>query len=331
MAPLTRCRADEGRVPNELMLTYYVQRSGAGLIFTEATSVSARGVGYPDTPGIWNEAQMEGWKKIVSAVHAAGGRIALQLWHVGRISDPVYLDGLLPVAPSAIAPEGHVSLVRPEKPFVTPHALTTEEIAATIDDYRNAARLSKQAGFDGVLIHAANGYLIDQFLQSSSNHRDDEYGGNIAARCRFLNEVVEAVAESWDPGLIGVHLAPRCDTHGMGDEDPRALFTHVALEMKARGVGYLSAREHHEQPALGPAIKEVFGGPFVANEKFTRETAIRAVESGDADAVAFGRDYIANPDLPERLFRDSSLNEPDPSTFYGGGSEGYTDYPELED
>src|SRR6185295_5214573 len=215
MAPLTRTRASAGRVPNNLMRDYYVQRAGAGLIFTEATSVTPMGVGYPDTPGIWSPEQVEGWRMVVDAVHEAGGRIALQLWHVGRISDPVYLDGALPVAPSAIAAEGHVSLVRPQKPYVTPRALETAELPGIVEAYRRGAENALAAGFDAVEIHGANGYLLDQFLQDSSNHRTDKYGGPIENRARLMLEVADACIDVWGPGRVGMHLAPRCDAHGM--------------------------------------------------------------------------------------------------------------------
>lgn len=331
MAPLTRCRAGEGRVPTDLMATYYAQRSSAGMIFSEATAVSPRGVGYPDTPGIWSRDQVEGWRKVTSAVHDAGGRIALQLWHVGRISHPMYLDGLPPVAPSPIAARGHVSLVRPETRYPVPHALTQEEISAVVQEFRTGAANAKEAGFDGVLIHAANGYLIDQFLQDHSNHRLDGYGGSIANRSRFLLEIADALSYVWEPGRIGVHLAPRGDTHDMGDSAPRALFTHVARELGRRSIGYLSLREHHEDPPLGPSLKKAFGGPLVANESFSRTTAEQALGSGQADAVAFGRLFIANPDLPARFLGRRRLNQPDPATFYGADgmdpAAGYTDYP----
>ncbi|MBB5353283.1 2,4-dienoyl-CoA reductase-like NADH-dependent reductase (Old Yellow Enzyme family) [Haloferula luteola] len=334
MAPLTRCRTGDERVPNALTAEYYAQRSSAGLIFSEATSVSPRGVGYPGTPGIWSAEQTEGWRQVTDAVHQAGGRISLQLWHVGRISHPSYLSGQLPVAPSAIAASGHVSLIRPLTPFPTPHALTLSEIAATLDDYRTAAANAHAAGFDGVMIHAANGYLIDQFLQDATNHRTDEYGGTLDHRLRFLLEVVAAVAESWESGRIGVHLAPRGDTHDMGDSDPKTLFGAVASALSGR-VGYLSAREHHEAEALGPFLKQTFGGPFVANEKFTAESAENALASGIADAVAFGKAFISNPDLPERFARGAELTPPNPATFYftgeGDPRTGYTDYPALTD
>ena len=217
MAPLTRCRANVGRVPNDLMVEYYRQRASAGLIITEATSVSPMGVGYPATPGIWSDEQVAGWQKITTAVHQAGGRIMLQLWHVGRISDPHYLDGALPVAPSAIAAQGHVSLLRPKQAYVTPRALATEEIAGIVDAYRLGAQNAKKAGFDGVEIHGANGYLLDQFLQDGSNQRTDQYGGSIENRARLMLEVTDAVVSVWGAGRVGMHLAPRADAHSMGD------------------------------------------------------------------------------------------------------------------
>lgn len=335
MAPLTRCRAGEGRVPGELNAEYYAQRSSSGLIISEATSVSPRGVGYPATPGIWSEDQIEGWRGVTRAVHAAGGRIFLQLWHVGRISDPLYLDGDLPVAPSAVAAGGHVSLVRPEKAFVTPHALTVGEIAGVVEDFRRGAENAREAGFDGVEIHAANGYLIDQFLQDSTNRRNDDYGGSIANRMRFLLEVVDAVTSVWEPGRVGVHLAPRGDAHDMGDSDPEALFLEVARQLGSRRLAFLCAREHHHEPALGPRMREAFGGVFIANEQFDLESAEKALSESSADAVAFGQAFIANPDLVERFAGRASLNEPDPSTYYFTGSgdpaHGYTDYPTLEE
>ena len=330
MAPLTRCRASAGRVPNEMMAEYYTQRAAFGLILTEATAVTPKGVGYPDTPGIWSAEQVEGWKQVTRSVHDAGGRILLQLWHVGRISDPMYLDGGLPVAPSAVQPAGHVSLVRPEKPFVTPRALEASEIPGVVEEFRKGAENAKAAGFDGVEIHAANGYLIDQFLQDSTNKRTDEYGGSIENRTRFLLEVTDAVISVWGADRVGVHLAPRGDAHDMGDSDPAALFTHVAAELGKRGIAFLCARESHDKPAIGPAIKEAFGGVFIANEKFTADSAREALERGVADAVAFGVPAIANPDLVDRFQRGAPLNDPNPSTFYGAGPEGYTDYPFLE-
>lgn len=329
LAPLTRTRASEGRVPNAMMREYYVQRASAGMILTEATSVTPMGVGYPDTPGIWSEEQVAGWKSITDAVHAAGGIILLQLWHVGRVSHPSYLDGELPVAPSAIAPEGHVSLVRPKANYVVPRALELSEIPGVIEAYRKGAINAKRAGFDGVEIHGANGYLLDQFLQDSTNKRTDTYGGPIENRARLMLEVVDAAIEVWGADRVGLHLAPRGDAHTMGDSNARETFGHIAREMRKRGIAFICAREYSGADALGPTLKQEFGGVFIANEKFTKETAEAAIAEGLADAVAFGQLFIANPDLPERFAKDAPLNTPDSSTFYSSGPKGYTDYPTL--
>ncbi len=329
MAPLTRCRASAGRVPNDLMVEYYTQRAGFGLIITEATSVTPQGVGYPDTPGIWSDEQVVGWKKVTDSVHAAGGRIILQLWHVGRVSDPIYLNGDLPVAPSAVQPAGHVSLVRPEKAFVTPRALELEEIPGIIEAYRKGAENAKLAGFDGVEIHGANGYLLDQFLQDSTNRRTDSYGGPIENRARLMLEVTDAVVSVWGADRVGMHLAPRADAHDMGDSDRLATFTHVASELGKRGIAFICTREAEGADSISPALKAAFGGPYIANEKFTRESADAIIASGTADAVAFGVPAIANPDLVARFANGSPLNPPNPATFYGSGPEGYTDYQAL--
>lgn len=335
MAPLTRCRADAGRVPNDLMREYYVQRASAGMILSEATSVTPMGVGYPDTPGVWSREQVDGWKRITQAVHEAGGRILLQLWHVGRISHPSYLNGELPVAPSAIAAQGHVSLVRPKAPYPVPRALETSELPGIVEAYRQGAKNAQEAGFDGVEIHGANGYLLDQFLQTSSNRRTDEYGGSIENRARLMLEVTDAVVEVWGANRVGMHLAPRGDSHGMGDTDLTATFGYVARELGKRNLAFLCARESVEGAfRLGPDLKRTFqdagGGAYIANEGFTREEAMRVLAAGEADAVAFGREFIANPDLPRRLELDAPLNEPDSSTFYAQGAHGYTDYPALQ-
>ena len=327
MAPLTRSRADEGRVPNALMAEYYRQRATAGLILSEATAVTPMGVGYADTPGIWSDEQIEGWKATTKAVHDEGGLIFLQLWHVGRISAPMFLDGETPVSASAIRPEGHVSLVRPKQEYVTPRALETDEIAGVVEAYRQGAENAKKAGFDGVEIHAANGYLIDQFLQDHSNQRSDAYGGSIENRARFLVEIADAIIPVWGADRVGVHLAPRGDSHDMGDSDAKALFTHVAREMGARGIAFLCLREYPGPDSLLGDIRAAFGGPVIANEGLTREVAEKLVESGQADAAAFGRDFIATPDLPARFRADVPLNEQDAATFYVGGARGYTDYP----
>ena len=331
MAPLTRCRASEGRVPNALMAEYYAQRASAGLILTEATSVMPMGVGYPDTPGIWSAEQIEGWQRVTEAVHAAGGRIFMQLWHVGRVSHPDYLDGALPVAPSALAPEGHVSLLRPKRDYVVPRALETEEIPAIVEAYRQGAINAKAAGFDGVELHGANGYLLDQFLQDSTNRRTDRYGGSIENRARLLLEVTDAAIGVWGAGRVGVHLAPRCDAHTMGDSDPLATFSFVARELGRRKIAFIFARESQASPRLGPALKSAFGGVYIANEGLTRDMAEALINAGEADAVAFGKDFIANPDLPARLLKNAPLNPAQPESFHGYGRsnpvEGYTDYP----
>ena len=330
MAPLTRCRASEGRVPNTMMAEYYAQRASAGLIISEATSVTSMGVGYPNTPGIWSDAQVEGWKLVTDAVHKAGGRILLQLWHVGRVSDPVYLDGELPVAPSAIAPSGHVSLIRPEKAFVTPRALELDEIPKIIEAFRKGTENAKAAGFDGVEIHGANGYLLDQFLQDSTNTRTDEYGGPIENRARLMLEVVDAVTGVWRADRVGLHLAPRCDAHGMGDSDPAATFSYIARETGRRKLAFLFAREGKEEPRIGPMMKKLFDGPFIANQQLTQEDGESMLDAGEADAISWGQQFIANPDLPRRFEDGAELNEPNPETFYGDGPVGYTDYPFLD-
>lgn len=329
MAPLTRCRADEGRVPNALMKEYYVQRASAGLIISEATAVDPMGVGYPDTPGIWSDEQVAGWRQITAAVHQAGGRILLQLWHVGRISHPFYLDGELPVAPSAIAAEGHVSLLRPKQPYPVPRALDLAEIPAIVDAYRKGAANAKAAGFDGVEIHGANGYLLDQFLQDRANKRTDAYGGSIENRARLMLDVADAVVGVWGPGRVGMHLAPRGDSHSMGDSNPTATFGYVARELGRRKLAFICTREYAASDWISPGLKKAFGGAWIANEGFTPETAAEIVRDGVADAVAFGKSYIANPDLTDRIAKHAKLNEPDPSTFYGLGPKGYTDYPVL--
>ncbi|PTX05866.1 alkene reductase [Achromobacter mucicolens] len=329
MAPLTRQRASAGRVPNDLMVEYYTQRAGAGMILTEATAVTPQGVGYADTPGLWSPEQVKGWRKVTSAVHDKGSVIVAQLWHVGRISDPMFLDGELPVAPSAIAAKGHVSHVRPKRAYVTPRALETAEIPGVVEAYRHGAQMAMEAGFDGVEVHAANGYLLDQFLQDSTNHRTDQYGGSIENRARLLLEVVDACVAVWGAGRVGVHLSPRADAHDMGDSDLPSLFGYVARELGKRGIAFLCAREHEGPDSLAPMMKAEFGGVFIANEGYTRETAEAAVAAGRADAVAFGVPYIATPDLAERLQQNAPLNTPNPATFYASGPEGYTDYPAM--
>jgi 2,4-dienoyl-CoA reductase-like NADH-dependent reductase (Old Yellow Enzyme family) len=328
LAPLTRTRASAGRVPNAMMAEYYRQRAGAGLMLTEATSVTPMGVGYPDTPGIWSPEQVEGWKLVTHAVHEAGGRILLQLWHVGRISDPSYLSGPLPVAPSAIAAQGHPSLLQPIRPYVTPRALQREEIPGVALAYRLGAENAQRAGFDGVEIH---GYLLDQFLQDSTNRRTDDYGGSVENRARLMLEVTDAVVSVWGANRVGMHLAPRGDVYSMGDSNPAATFGYVAEQLGRRGLAFIAARESVGPGRLGPELKRRFGGIYIANEGFSLETANQALAAGEADAVAFGKLFIANPDLPKRFALGLALNTPDPSTFYGSGPRGYTDYPAIDD
>jgi len=329
MAPLTRARATETRIPNDLMASYYRERARAGLILTEATSVTPMGIGYADTPGIWSKEQVEGWKKVTKAVHDEGGKIFMQLWHVGRISHSSFLNGEKPVAPSAIKANGHVSLVRPITEYETPRALEVDEIKEIVEAYRQGAINAKEAGFDGVEIHAANGYLIDQFLQDSTNKREDSYGGSIENRSRFLLEVTDAAISVWGADRVGIHLAPRADAHDMGDSDLLGLFSHVVKELDKREVAFIFTREYQAEDSLTPKLRELFSGVFIGNEKYTREMADQAIESGLVDAVSFGLPFIANPDLVKRFEIGAPLNEVNPETLYAKGEEGYTDYPHL--
>jgi hypothetical protein len=311
------------------MAEYYSQRASAGLIISEATVVDRMGVGYEATPGIWSDEQVGGWKIVTKAVHNVGGRIALQLWHVGRISDPSLLGGQPPVSASAIAAKGHVSLLRPERPYPLPRALETEEIPGIINAFRKGAANAKAAGFDGVEIHGANGYLLDQFLQDSTNKRTDAYGGSLENRARLMLEITDAVIEVWGADRVGMHLAPRCDNQDMGDSDRLATFTFVARELGKRGIAFICAREAQQEDSIGPAIHKAFSGVYIANENFTYETAERALSDGITDAVAFGKAFIANPDLVARFAAKAPLNAWDDKTFFGGGSKGYIDYPAL--
>jgi 2,4-dienoyl-CoA reductase-like NADH-dependent reductase (Old Yellow Enzyme family) len=331
MAPLTRMRAFDQRSPGPLNVEHYVQRASAGLILTEATSVSPQGVGYPNTPGLWSEKQVQGWSEVTAAVHAAGGLIVSQLWHVGRISDPVYLDGQKPVAPSAIAAGGNVSVLRPQKAFEVPRALETAELPGIIEDVRKGAANAKRAGFDGVELHAANGYLFDQFLHDGSNTRTDNYGGSIENRARFLLEAIDAILEVWPADRVGVHLNLMSSSHSMQDSDPRALFAYVAEQLDARKLAFIFGREAlgRGDAAIGPMARQKFRGAYIINEGLTVETAEAAIERGDADAASFGRLYIANPDLVERFRVKAPLNAVVAETIYGADATGYNDYPAL--
>jgi len=330
MAPLTRARAVGGaRVPNALMAEYYAQRSSAGLILSEATAVTPQGVGYADTPGLWSDEQVEGWKQVTAAVHAAGGVIFAQLWHVGRISDPSFLNGDAPVSASAIAADGHVSLLRPQRAYPVPRALDTEELAGIVAAYRLGAENAKKAGFDGVEIHGANGYLLDQFLQDKTNQRTDNYGGAIENRARLMLEVTDACIAVWGAGRVGMHLAPRRDSHDMGDSNPAATFGYVARELAKRKIAFICAREAVGEDSLGPLLKREFGGVYIANEKLDKQGAQALLDAGTADAIAFGKDFISNPDLPRRLQIDAPLTPWNAETFYAPAETGYTDYPAL--
>ncbi|MDD5037339.1 MAG: alkene reductase [Methylococcaceae bacterium] len=339
MAPLTRNRAGPGNVPQALNVEYYAQRASAGLIISEGAQVSPVGQGYPATPGIHSAEQIEGWQQVTAAVHERGGLIFLQLWHVGRISHPSLLpQGILPVAPSAVLPAGEAFTEEGMKPFVMPRSLASDEIAGIIEEYRQAARNAQQAGFDGVEIHAANGYLIDQFLRDGTNLRNDRYGGGLENRCRFLLEVTEAVVEVWGADRVGVRLSPVQPFNDMRDSNPQALFSYVAAALNAFDLVYLHVTEMgRDAPGLaGPffepgLLRGVWKGIYMTNSGYDRQRAIAAVAEGDADLVAFGVPFIANPDLVERFRRDAPLNLADPDSFYGGGAQGYTDYPFLED
>lgn len=336
MAPMTRSRAGEGLVPTETMATYYRQRASAGLIITEATQVSPQGVGYPSTPGIHTDEQVKGWKRVTAAVHEQGGRIYLQLWHVGRISHPsLQPGGTLPVAPSAIAPLGAVFTFEGPKDFVTPRALELDEIPGVVRQFEEGARRALEAGFDGVEIHGANGYLVDQFLRDGANQRTDVYGGPVENRARFLLEVTEAVVKVWGADRAGVRLSPLGDFNSMSDSDPEATFGYAAEQLGKLGIGYLHAvigaypaesREHR----MAQLLREKFKGTLMINGGFSQETGEAAVTSGLADFVSFGTLFLANPDLPERFAENVPLNEPDRATFYGGDHRGYIDYPMRE-
>ena len=331
MAPLTRSRASDDRVPTPMMAEYYAQRASAGLILSEATVISEEANGYLNTPGLFNDAQVEGWKQVTQAVHAQDGLIVAQLWHVGRVSHPDLLNGETPVSASNVQQKGYVSLLRPKREYVVPRPLAIAEIQSIIEQYKQAAIRAKAAGFDGVELHAANGYLIDQFLQSSTNLRDDQYGGSVENRARLLLEVVDALIEVWGAGRVGVHLAPRGDEHDMGDANPRETFGYALEELGKRKIAFFFTREYLADDSISAYMKQRSGGvPYIANMRLSREDAIELLASGKADAVSFGKAYIANPDLYERLLQDAPLNELKLENMIGSqAAEGYIDYPTL--
>jgi N-ethylmaleimide reductase len=337
MAPLTRSRANKDDAPYELNVKYYGQRATAGLIISEATQISRQGKGYAYTPGIHSEAQVAGWKKVTDAVHAKGGRIFLQLWHVGRISHPdLQENGALPVAPSAVKPEGKAFTEAGFVPFVTPRALELGEIPGIIGQYRVASENAKRAGFDGVEVHGANGYLLDQFLLDGTNKRTDAYGGSIENRARLLLEVTEAVVKVWGGDRVGVRLSPISPANDIADSNPEPVFSYVVEQLNRFGLAYLHLVEGTpgSSRAVSGAVdlqklRSLFKGLYVANNLIDRETALELRRTNAADLVAFGRPFISNPDLVQRLHLDAPLTPANYETFYGGGSKGYTDYPFL--
>ncbi len=340
MAPLTRSRAGSGDVPTPLMATYYAQRASAGLIISEASQISPQGKGYIQTPGIYSAEQVAGWKQVTDAVHAKGGKIVIQLWHVGRISHPaLQVDGALPVAPSAVTPKGWVFTGKGKEDMVAPRALELAEIPGIVADYKRAAENAKAAGFDGVEIHGANGYLIDQFLRDKTNLRTDIYGGSIENRARFLLEVTDAVLQVWDKDRVGVRLSPISPANDIDDSNPEPVFTYAVQQLAQRGIGFLHIVEGATGGPREPGrptdfdlgkLRALFPNTYIANNGYTREMAIEARAENRADLIAFGRPFISNPDLVERLYRNAPLNALEVATLYGGDERGYTDYPALE-
>ena len=339
MAPLTRMRATQpGDVPNDLMRDYYVQRASAGLILSEGTQITPEGKGYADTPGIHDAEQVAGWRRITDAVHEAGGRIAAQLWHVGRVSHESLHDGALPVSASAIPSGGRTSLKEPDGTLVradspTPRALATDELPRLVEDYRQATRNAREAGFDAVEIHAAHGYLLHQFLSPTSNQREDAYGGSLENRSRLLDQVVAAVVETWSADRVGVRISPVGSFNGVEDPDGEETGLHVARLLHTHGIGFLHLSEpdwvggQELTDDFRDRLREAFPGVIVGAGSYDLDKAERVLKAGHVDAVAFGRTFIANPDLPARLRDGLPLNDPDKSTFYGGDARGYTDYP----
>lgn len=336
MAPMTRSRALDGNVPSPLAATYYAQRASAGLIITEATQVSPQGIGYIRTPGMHTAEQQAGWRQITDAVHAAGGKIFAQLWHVGRVSHPSFHNGALPVAPSAVAAEGEVFTDSGPAKMVAPRALETGELPGIVEQFRSAARVAKAAGFDGVEIHGANGYLLDQFLRDGANRRTDAYGGSIENRARLPLAVAEAVIGVWGAGRVGYRVSPNFSMFSMTDSTPAETLSHLARELSALKLGYLHVMEPVSGPTatpsearVAPALRRAFRGTLILNGGFDAQTGTNALQNGDTDLVAFGVPFLANPDLPQRFRLGAPLNPPDFATFYAGEAKGYTDYPAL--
>lgn len=338
MAPLTRGRATREHVPTSRMATYYAQRASAGLIISEATGITQEGLGWPFAPGLWSEEQVESWKPVTDAVHEAGGRIVAQLWHMGRIVHPSFLGGAQPVSSSATTAPGKAHTYDGKQPYTEARALRLDEVPRLIGDYVNAAKNAMAAGFDGVQLHAANGYLIDQFLRDNSNFRDDAYGGVVENRIRLLDEVTGALVQTVGADRTSVRLSPNGDSQGADDSNPEALFTAAAKALAAHNIAFLELRELNatgsfgasDVPRQSPAIRKVFPGPLVLNQEYDAASAQAALDSGVADAISFGRLFLANPDLPARLAESAPLNGDIMSTWYSQGDEGYTDYPALK-
>jgi len=334
MAPLTRNRA-AGSVANTMMAKYYAQRSSAGLIITEGTQISEQGVGYPATPGIYNQHQIDGWKRVTDAVHAQGGTIFAQLWHCGRISHPSFHNGELPVAPSAIKPAGEAVTYEGMQPFIEPRALSNEEIPGIIEQYRHAAACAKKAGFDGVEIHAANGYLVDQFIRDGSNIRTDQYGGSLENRTRLLLQIVTAAGDEIGFHKVGVRISPINAFNDISDSAPQSTFNHVASSLSGLGLAYLHVVEASMSGETSvdfdmQQLRDRFDGLYIANGGYDHNRGNQSIAENRADMIAFGVPFLANPDLPERFRTGAALNTPDQATFYGGDEHGYTDYPTLE-
>ena len=336
MAPLTRGRATREAVPTPIMADYYRQRSSAGLIITEATGISREGLGWPNAPGLWNDAQVEGWKPVTAAVHEAGGKIVAQLWHMGRLVHPD-LGGGLPVSSSATTAADLAHTYEGKKPYVEARAASEADIARIVRDYAAAARNAIRAGFDGVQIHGANGYLVDQFLRDGANHRTDRYGGSIANRLNFVTEVIEAVAGAIGIERTGIRFSPNIYSQGVEDSDPIALFSALAVRLEEFKVPWIELREAYRPTSAGavptapvsPAMRPLYSGKIIVNSDYDGPSAQARLDAGIADGIAFGRTFLANPDLVERIRRQAPLNAPDSSTFYWGGAEGYVDYPAL--
>lgn len=339
MSAMTRTRASDANAPTSLMGKYFAQRATAGLIVTDCTAVSEQGKGIINGPGIWRDDQIEGWKAVTDAVHAAGGRIYCQLWHCGRVAHPDMRAGALPVAPSPLPAEGRFKFPDRQASFPVPRELAPDQIPAIVRDFAQATRNARIAGFDGVELHGANGYLHDQFLQDVSNKRTDDWGGSVEKRARLMLETIDAMAAAWSMERIGIRLGPSTSLYGMGDSDPIGTFSHVVRELDRRQVGYLTMLEPNKKELdKGVAVEHVArtfrpmtSVPFIGNTGFDRERGMAAIASGEVDAVAYGTLYIANPDLTARFKANGGFNKPDPASFYGSGPKGYTDYPSLEE